>query len=242
MTDHDALRDAAGPWVLGALDEDEAYGFAAHLEVCASCREEVTRLRIAADALPLAAPPVAPPPELKSRLMAIVEAEAAGAASPKPARTPWRERLGALFARPAFAAAAAALLLVVGAVAGFAVRGGDGSSPRVVAMSVDRTTARGAKAQLVQSDQGVQVRVSDMPAPRRGASTRCGCSARATRRPPTPSSPSTATAAARWPCSARRRGATRCSSPTSRWAAPPSPRASPCCAAGSLELSARSRC
>src|SRR3954447_12277665 len=113
MSDHDALRDAAGAWVLGALSEEEAYGFAAHLEVCASCRDEVGRLRTAADALPLAAPPVAPPPELKSRLMAIVEAEAA-AAAPAPQRPPWTERARALFARPAFAAAAAALLLIVG--------------------------------------------------------------------------------------------------------------------------------
>jgi anti-sigma-K factor RskA len=159
------MRDAAGAWVLGALSEEETFGFEAHLEVCASCREEVTRLRVAADALPLAAPPVAPPPELKSRLMAIVEAEATAAEPVKPARTPWHERLGGLFARPALAAAAAALLLVVGGAVGFAVRGGDGPSARVVAMSVEGAKARGAKAQLVQTGNGVEVRVSDMPAP-----------------------------------------------------------------------------
>jgi anti-sigma-K factor RskA len=164
INEHDALRDAAGAWVLGALDEDEAYGFAAHLEVCASCRDEVTRLRGAADALPLTAPSVAPPPELKSRLMAIVESEAA-AADPAPERTPFWERVSGLFLRPGFAAAAAALLVLVGGVAGFAVRGSDTPSAHVVAMTVDGAKARGATAQLVETGQGVQVRVSGMPAP-----------------------------------------------------------------------------
>src|SRR4051812_6517054 len=164
MSDHDALRDAAGAWVLGALSDEEAYGFQAHLEVCASCRDEVGRLRVAADALPLAAPPVSPPPELKTRLMAIVEAEASTAA-PKPARSPWWERMQGLMMRPSFAAAAAALLLVVGGVTGFAVRGGDDSLSRVVPMTADGVKARGAQARLVQTDQGVEVRVDDMPAP-----------------------------------------------------------------------------
>ena len=57
-TEHDELRDAAGPWVLGALDDDDAWRFSAHLDVCASCRDEVERLKVAAAALPLAAPPV----------------------------------------------------------------------------------------------------------------------------------------------------------------------------------------
>jgi anti-sigma-K factor RskA len=168
MSDHDALRDAAGAWVLGALDEDEAYGFAAHLEVCASCRDEVGRLRVAADALPLAAPPVSPPPELKTRLMAIVEAEAASAAPEArraPSPSPVLGWLRGLLTRPAFAATAAALLLVVGGLAGFAVRGGDESLRRVIPMTADGAKARGAQARLVQTDQGVEVRVSDMPAP-----------------------------------------------------------------------------
>jgi anti-sigma-K factor RskA len=166
MNDHDALRDAAGAWVLGALSEEEAYGFQAHLEVCASCRDEVGRLRVAADALPLAVPHAAPPPELKTRLMAIVEAEAeASAAAPKPRRTPFWERARGLMVRPAFAAAAAALLLVVGGVTGFAVRGGDDALSRVIPMTADGAKARGAQARIVQTGQGVEVRVSDMPAP-----------------------------------------------------------------------------
>jgi anti-sigma-K factor RskA len=168
MSDHDALRDAAGAWVLGALDEEEAWNFQAHLDVCAACRDEVGRLRVAADALPLAAPPVAPAPELKTRLMAIVEAEAAGRPAPQRRREPfWR----GLLARPAFAAAAAALLLVAGGIAGFAARGGGNgteATARVIPMTVSGARARGARAEIVQNGRGYVVQVSGMPAPPAG--------------------------------------------------------------------------
>jgi anti-sigma-K factor RskA len=167
-TDHDELRDNAGPWVLGALDEDEAWRFSAHLDVCSSCREEVERLRVAAAALPLAAPPVEPPPALKARLMNIVQAEAEErrAASHAPASR-WRTRFGALQARPALAAGLAALLIVAGGVAGFAARGG-GESAHTSVAQVDQRRAPGAKAELVQGSAGAQLRVANMPAPRAG--------------------------------------------------------------------------
>jgi anti-sigma-K factor RskA len=168
MSDHDALRDAAGAWVLGALDEDEAWRFAAHLDVCAACRDEVERLRVAADVLPLAVPTVAPPPELRRRLMAIVEDEARerrrDAAPARTERVRARLRLPAL--RPAFAAAAAALLLLVGVGVGLSLRGGGGTE--VVALAVDAAKLRGASAQLVRSGDEAEVRVSNMPAPPSG--------------------------------------------------------------------------
>ena len=70
-------RDDAAAWVLGALPEDEERRFAAHLETCDVCRAEVAELQTVADTLPLAAPQVAPPPELKQRIMSAVRAEAA---------------------------------------------------------------------------------------------------------------------------------------------------------------------
>jgi anti-sigma-K factor RskA len=66
--------DAAG-WVLGSLSPQEAEGFAAHLETCASCRAEVERLTEASEALLEAVPVRTPPPELRDRLMAAVQAE-----------------------------------------------------------------------------------------------------------------------------------------------------------------------
>jgi anti-sigma factor RsiW len=68
-------RDDAGAWVLGALPEDEQERFAAHLADCATCRREVAELQMVADTLPLAAVQVAPPPELRDRIMSAVRAE-----------------------------------------------------------------------------------------------------------------------------------------------------------------------
>jgi len=170
VSDHDALRDAAGAWVLGALDEEEAWRFGAHLDVCAACRDEVERLRVAADVLPLAVPPAEPGRELKRRLMTIVEAEARerrrGEAPARAERL--RARLGGLTVRPAMAAAAAALLLLVGVGVGLAVRGGGVGRTETVALAVDAAKVRGASAQLVRSGDEAEVRVSRMPAPPRG--------------------------------------------------------------------------
>jgi anti-sigma factor RsiW len=90
-------RDDVGAWVLGALPDDAHERFAAHLVGCEACRREVAELQMVADTLPLAAPQVAPPPELKERIMAAVRAEAAvlEAAGPEadlpPAPAPTRE-------------------------------------------------------------------------------------------------------------------------------------------------------
>ena len=177
MSEHDELRDAAGPWVLGALAEDDAWRFQHHLEVCASCRDEVERLRVAAEALPLAAPPIEPPPELKQRLMAIVEAEAAerteeAEAPARPARERraswWRTWLDAVSARPALAAAAAAALIVVGGIVGFAVGGNEGGPAGKTISAQVATQLGGARAELIRSGRTATLRVSDMPAPPRG--------------------------------------------------------------------------
>jgi anti-sigma-K factor RskA len=166
MNEHDELRDIAGAWVLGALDEEEAWRFSAHLEVCASCREEVERLRVASDALPLAVPYEAPPPELKARLMDIVDREARPL--PVPARAPRFAWLRGWSARPALAGAAASLLLLVGGAVGFAVRGGGGETTRLTALSVDATQVRGAAAELVRTGDAAELRVTNMPAPPAG--------------------------------------------------------------------------
>jgi anti-sigma-K factor RskA len=123
-----AHRDDAGPWVLGALDDDAARDFAEHLRGCAICRDEVAQLQVVADVLPMAAPQVVPPPALKSRLMAVVESEAQllRAAGPDADRPPMREParrsswLPAWLGRmgPVAAAALATLLLALGVVAG----------------------------------------------------------------------------------------------------------------------------
>jgi anti-sigma-K factor RskA len=125
---HDRWADAAASYLLGALPEPERAEFEAHLEGCPACREELGELRVAAEALPVAAPPMRPPPALKTRIMAEVEREAAllqGAREPD-------ERPRRRFAWPRFAlpmpavAALACAALLIGLGAGALLFGGSG--------------------------------------------------------------------------------------------------------------------
>jgi anti-sigma-K factor RskA len=165
--DHERLRDDVGAYLLGALDEIELTAFEAHLEHCHVCREDVERLRVAADALPRSVEQFEPPPSLKKSLMETVEAEAAqqrreaaegeAAAAPSEgvdrgrARRPLRERLaGALTARPRAAFAAAALVLALALVGGFGVAQlvDQGPESRTLAGAVDQQRVPGGEAQL----------------------------------------------------------------------------------------------
>jgi anti-sigma-K factor RskA len=129
-------RDDAGPWVLGALDDDDARAFAAHLESCPECRVEVAALQPVADVLPMAAPQEVPPPALKDRIMAVVEAEASllRAAGPEADRPEGardrarrgRSRFGWLGrVRPLPATVLATALIALGVVGGVVLSGGD---------------------------------------------------------------------------------------------------------------------
>jgi anti-sigma-K factor RskA len=155
--EHSDFDDSAGAYVLGALPDDELRAFEAHLDGCAACRDEIAALRFAADALALAADPIAPPPELKQRLMAVVRSEAelldaAGARADVPQRSRRPRRAGlpgwtARGLRPA-AIAGASAVLVAGGVTGYALRGDGGGSTRTVVASVDRAAAPDASASL----------------------------------------------------------------------------------------------
>jgi anti-sigma-K factor RskA len=117
---HDRWADAAGAYVLGAMAAAERDEFEGHLATCPACREEVDELRPAAEALPMASPPMLPPPQLKDRIMAEVEREAAllaqaGASAdrPEPARRRRFPSLGLWRLAPV-----AAALLIVGVLIG----------------------------------------------------------------------------------------------------------------------------
>jgi anti-sigma-K factor RskA len=128
---HERWQDAAATYLLGALTEAERAEFEAHLESCPACREEIAELRVAAEALPVAAPPMRPPPALKARIMDEVEREAALLADARePAPRPRRRFAWPRFALPAPAVAAlacAALLVGLGAGA-FLFGGGSGET------------------------------------------------------------------------------------------------------------------
>lgn len=85
MSDRDPIRDPirdppdcgadVAPYVLGALDPDEARSFVRHLERCVVCRDEVASLAPVIDALPASAPPRPVPAALRRRMLRAVRAE-----------------------------------------------------------------------------------------------------------------------------------------------------------------------
>jgi len=178
--DHDRWGEDVGAYLLEALTDEDLAGFQAHLEVCPTCQEDVASLRVAAAALPASVEQIAPPPELRSRIMAVVnsEAELLAAASgahadraPAPVR---RRRFGMLSLRPAAALAAVAGLMLVGGVIGSSLDRGDGrdgrggrpAAERTVVAQVNERFAPGARARLVLHERDSKLTVTGMPVPR----------------------------------------------------------------------------
>jgi anti-sigma factor RsiW len=127
---HDELRDDIAAYALGALDEPEAERLRAHLEGCEECRRELRWLEPAVELLPRTVEQLEPPERIRESLLETVRAEAPPEARepPRAARESWWHRLGPAVWRPA-TAVAAALMIVIGAVAGYHIgepnRGGN---------------------------------------------------------------------------------------------------------------------
>ena len=161
---HDIQEENVGAYLLGALTEFEEGAFLRHVEECPVCSDEVARLRPAVDALPRAAAPVNPPPELKASIMKIVEAEARErsggrerARRPRPFAALRRalaaagEPFGAM--RPSVALVSASFLLLVGVLTGYAatqVSSDDGGSEPLAA-KVDKRRMPSATGSLTVS-------------------------------------------------------------------------------------------
>jgi anti-sigma-K factor RskA len=166
--DHPRHADDVGAYLLGALPELEAQAFERHVMSCAECRDEVERLRQAAETLPRSVEQFEPPPGLRRSLMDVVAAEArerAGEGARAPSRRFGLPRLAVGWPRLAWAAAA---LVLVGAGLGLgidrATRGG--TSERVVAAS---TSLPGASAWLVvRGGSAATLRVAGLPVLRGG--------------------------------------------------------------------------
>lgn len=111
MTEHEALREAAGAYVLGALSAGERQTFEAHLATCAECTAEVRALALVAGSLPYAVPQVDPSPALRARILAASSSSASNVI-PMPARSRALDRGGWL--------SAAAMLVVTVALGSYA--------------------------------------------------------------------------------------------------------------------------
>ena len=136
---HERRSDEIAAFLLGALEPGEAAELERHLAGCEECRTELEWLRPAVQLLPESVERVEAPPELRGRLMEQVRSEAESDPAPRRAR---RWSFGGWSLRPV--AGLAALVLVVAAVAAYAIGSGDsgggntttvveGHSPGVVA-------------------------------------------------------------------------------------------------------------
>jgi anti-sigma-K factor RskA len=135
---HEHWSENVAAYLLGALEPEEMTALERHAEGCERCRREIRWLAPAVQALPETVERVDPPAQLRTRLMGEVEAEARAAGRSSAERASgdglfgraagWLRDLGSgpMGLRPVVGFAAAVLVVV--AVAGFAIAGGIGGS------------------------------------------------------------------------------------------------------------------
>jgi anti-sigma-K factor RskA len=154
--EHERRAGDVGAYLLGALSELETAAFERHMMACAECRDELERLRPAAEAVARSPEQFEPPPSLRRSLMATVQEEAAAARPRSRFRLP-----RPTFRWPQLAAAAAAFALA-GVVIGVSV---DSSSERTVKAAA---LLPGSAARLTVADDSALLRVSGLPVLSRG--------------------------------------------------------------------------
>lgn len=165
--EHRACAESLGAYVLGALTETESSQVEAHLASCRECQAEFEWLRVAADALPGSVPQIDPSPELKARIMTVVNGEAellraAGSAADRPEARPRRHSWWPFQSFSWWPAAAVAAL---GALAAVVVVAADGGGPRTVAVHVASRALPGARASLVLRGTHAELVVNGLRAP-----------------------------------------------------------------------------
>lgn len=174
--DHDRFEDAVASYLLGSMPSEEHEEFEAHLHQCAACSQEYQQLTVAVDALPASAAPLIPPPELKARIMAVVERDASLLAAagpeadrpPEPARRSRRLRLPGLPRLSLGAPAAVAAVLLLGVLGGVAVDRLLSNGGRTVVASVNRGMAPNASADLEIDDGEATLVARGLPQPPSG--------------------------------------------------------------------------
>lgn len=168
---HEEHKENIGAYVLGALPELESELLERHMATCESCRSEVEELRPVTAAIARSVPQVEAPPELKTRLMEIVNSEAAEGAEPIRARE--RRSFGSWFAslQPRMAVAMALGVLALGVVVGVGVSqlgGGGGAKATTVAAKIDRKLMPTGDASLAVRGRSGKLALTGAPQPPAG--------------------------------------------------------------------------
>lgn len=174
---HERWQEDVAAYMLGALEPAQAAELERHLEGCERCRAEVRWLTPAVDALPQSVERREPPRQLRARLMAEVEAEAragsegAAAGGPLQRAGVWLRGLGSgpMGLRPVVGLAAAVLVVV--AVAGYAIGGGIGGGEEGsgTGSTIVSGEAPGVTAKIVTKGEGGVIHlanVDDVPSER----------------------------------------------------------------------------
>jgi Putative zinc-finger len=146
------VRSLAPELALGVLAGTERAATLQHLAGCDACRDVVADLARVADGLLLAAPTAEPPPGFESRVLERLAGERATAPVPIIARPRPRRRGLAVLA----GSVAAAALLVLGAVAGWAASRPSPAQARYLA-ALDTVGGDGLLAAPMREADGVRV-------------------------------------------------------------------------------------
>lgn len=170
----DGCGYGAAAYALGALEDGELASFRAHLDECVVCRDELAAFEHVATVLPLSVTRLAPPKQLRRRLLAEVRADARtnrriarlarrNEREDRGTRGTGRAVLGGLLVRPAAGLACAAVLAVGGVGAALTLGGSGGPvGARDYAAAVYTPTG---SAQLQVRGGHVRLIVHGMPAP-----------------------------------------------------------------------------
>jgi anti-sigma-K factor RskA len=154
MTEQDRWREYAASYALDALDAEEKSAFEAHLSGCAECQDEVRSYREVTGLLASGVSQVAPPEQLKQRILA----EVAGVRPLAPARRegPQTRARRATWWAPALAAS---LVFAISALVLYAVERGRGAQLQGQ-LAMARDSAALLDARVAQLDSLVGARDS----------------------------------------------------------------------------------
>jgi anti-sigma-K factor RskA len=173
LLEHGQCAEVLGAYALGALPDAESTRVRRHLPECHQCRADLDGLRGVVDALPASVTQIEPPPELKARLMEIVEAEAellraAGAPADRPPTHDLQQRrrwFSTAVSRPVLALAAVCFAL---AIAAALIGTGGGGGTRTIAAQIASPLTSRVRAALELRGTRAQLEVSGLPAPAAG--------------------------------------------------------------------------
>ena len=166
---HEEYEQGVASYLLGAMPELEARIFERHLMGCATCRDDLERLRVVVEALPRSVDPIEPPPHLRAALMDAVGREAAAQPEGDGSRNrltrlrlPGLPRLSLPRLQPV--AVGMGVAVVVAAAGGFVVaRSTDGAGERTVSAQVALPTGRGTLTIPGEGRSGAILNVHGLP-------------------------------------------------------------------------------